>query len=63
MKRHVPIGDTVVIGDQSGTVTGYMDKEGMPHVAVVEMHDPIAEDEKWQCIDMTQFEVEEVVPC
>ena len=60
--RLVPIGATVLLGDKSGTVRDYMDKEGLPHVAVIEMHEPIPSDDKWQCVDMMAFTASEIAP-
>ena len=61
--RKIPIGDTVIIGGQTGTVRDYMDAEGLPHVAVVEMHGPIIpEHGMWQCLDTTAFELRKVEP-
>ena len=57
--RLVPIGSTILLGNKSGTVTDYMDKEGLPHIAVIEMHNA-PDGEKWQCVDTSKFNAEEV---
>ncbi|KKL76036.1 hypothetical protein LCGC14_2048920 [marine sediment metagenome] len=64
MNEYPRIGSTVQLWDgNTGVLRDYMDKEGLPHVAVIEMHDPISEDQKWQCVDMTKIKVTEFQSC
>ena len=64
MSENLPIGSTVQLWDgNTGVLRGYMDKEGLPHVAVIEMHEPVPKDQKWQCVDMTRMQVTELQLC
>ena len=58
--KPIPVGERVVIGDESGIVCDYMDEEGYPHVAVVEMHTtPMS----YRFLDTTEFNIEKVPIC
>ncbi len=57
------IGETVIIENESGTVRDYMNDDGLPHVAVIEMHDPVPQNRKWTCVDMTKMQVDVLEPC
>jgi hypothetical protein len=60
MAHFVPLGSTVEIEGRMFRVTGYMDTEDLPHVAVIERLDAQPGEKKWGWVDTSVLVANEI---